>query len=139
MKAQKLYQEAIKFATFKHLEKEQKVPGTNLPYVVHLSNVAMEVIIASFNSDNFDLDFAIQVAMLHDTLEDTNTTFGELENKFGIDVAKGVTALTKKNDLPKEQQMFDSLTRMKEIRSLGSKTCRQNNKSSTTSCTLEQS
>lgn len=39
MEAQTLYQEAIKFATAKHLEKEQKVSGTDLPYVVHLSNV----------------------------------------------------------------------------------------------------
>lgn len=43
-------------------------PGTNLPYVVHLSNVAMEIIIASFNSDNFSLGLAVQVALLHDTI-----------------------------------------------------------------------
>ena len=59
MEAQTLYQQAIKFATAKHLEKEQKVPGTDLPYVVHLSNVAMEIIIAAAYSDNFDLDFAV--------------------------------------------------------------------------------
>jgi len=115
MEAQALYQEAIKFATAKHFEKEQKVAGTDLPYVVHLSNVAMEIIIAASNSDNFNLGFAVQVALLHDTIEDTSTDFGELENKFGIEIATAVSALTKNSDIPKEQQMQDSLTRIKKL------------------------
>ncbi|MEO7044830.1 MAG: HD domain-containing protein [Ferruginibacter sp.] len=115
MEAQKLYQEAIKFATAKHLEREQKIPGTDLPYVVHLSNVAMEIIIASFNSDNFNLDFAVQVALLHDTIEDTTTDFEELASKFGVRIAEAVSALTKNKELPKEQQMRDSLTRIKTM------------------------
>lgn len=102
METQTLYQEAIKFATAKHLEKEQKVPGTDLPYVVHLSNVAMEIIIASSHSDHFNLEFAVQVALLHDTMEDTSTDFEELENKFGIEIAEAVSALTKNKTLPKE-------------------------------------
>lgn len=115
MEAQALYQEAIKFATAKHLEKEQKVPGTDLPYVVHLSNVAMEIIIASSNTSNFNLGFAVQVALLHDTIEDTLTDFEELENKFGIEIAKAVSALTKNSELSKEQQMQDSLVRIKKL------------------------
>jgi len=117
MEAQTLYQEAIKFATAKHLEKKQKIPGTNLPYVVHLSNVAMEIIIASSNSDNFDLGFAVQVALLHDTIEDTSTNLSELENKFEAEIAKAVFALTKNSELPKEQQMPDSLRRIKKLQS----------------------
>ena len=115
MEAQALYQEAIKFATAKHLEKEQKVPGTDLPYVVHLSNVAMEIIIAASYTNNFNLGFAVQVALLHDTIEDTSTGFEELEKKFGIEIATAVSALTKNSDLPKEQQMQDSLTRIKKL------------------------
>ena len=117
MEAQTLYQQAIKFATAKHLEKEQKVPGTDLPYVVHLSNVAMEIIIAAAYSDNFDVDFAVQVALLHDTIEDTSANFDELKNNFGIEIANAVSALTKNTDLPKEQQMQDSLTRIKKLQS----------------------
>ena len=113
MHTQSLYQKAIKFAAAKHAEQNQTVPGTNLPYVVHLSNVAMEILMASFNSDNFDTDFAVQVALLHDTLEDTSTTLNELEREFGTDIAKAVEALTKNNSLPKEQQMNDSLKRIK--------------------------
>lgn len=115
METQKLYQEAIKFATAKHLEKQQKVPGTDLPYVVHLSNVAMEIIIAAFNSNNFDLDFAVQVALLHDTIVDTSTHIGELEDKFGLRIAEAVLALTKNKGLPKNQQVQDSLTRIKKL------------------------
>lgn len=115
MEAQTLYQEAIKFATAKHLEKEQKVPGTDLPYLVHLSNVAREIIIASSKTMNFNLGFAVQVALLHDTIEDTSTDFGELENKFGLEIAEAVSALTKNKALPQDQQMHDCLTRIKEL------------------------
>lgn len=34
-KAQELYQQAIKYAAAKHGEANQKVPGTDLPYLVH--------------------------------------------------------------------------------------------------------
>lgn len=115
MEVQHLYQEAIKFATSKHMEQEQKVPGSDHPYVVHLSNVAMEIIIAAYHSENFNLGFAVQVALLHDIIEDTSTKIKELENKFGADIAKAVSALTKNRDLPKDQQMQDSLTRIKDL------------------------
>jgi len=113
MEPQTLYQSAIKFAAAKHLG--QIIPGSNLTYVVHLSNVAMEIIMASFHSVNFNLGFAVQVALLHDTIEDTSTTFGELEYKFGVEIAKAVSALTKNKDLPKEQQIEDSLERIKKL------------------------
>lgn len=115
METQTLYQQAIIFATTKHMEQGQKVPGTDLPYVVHLSNVAMEIIIAASNSENFNLGFAVQVALLHDIIEDTSTTYEEIENKFGDDIAKAVSALTKNNDLPIDQQMQDSITRIKNL------------------------
>ena len=113
MQTQSHYQKAIKFAAAKHAAQNQTIPGTNLPYVVHLSNVAMEILIASFHSGNFNLDFAIQVALLHDTLEDTSTTFGELDTEFGLDIAKAVFALTKNTDLPGEVQMQDCIRKIK--------------------------
>jgi (p)ppGpp synthase/HD superfamily hydrolase len=115
MEIQKFYQEAIKFASAKHTEKGQKVPGTNLPYDVHISNVAMETLIAGFNTPGFDKAFAVQVALLHDTIEDTATDFKELENKFGIDIAKAVSALSKNEALPKDKQMQDCLNRIKTL------------------------
>jgi (p)ppGpp synthase/HD superfamily hydrolase len=118
METQKIYQETIKFAGFKHSEVNQLIPGTNLPYVIHLSNVTMEVLVAYQNSsaDKFDLDFAIQLALLHDILEDTNTSFEEIENLFGLDIANGVNALTKNGSLPKKDKMQDSLNKIKSSR-----------------------
>jgi (p)ppGpp synthase/HD superfamily hydrolase len=113
MDAQDKYQSAIKFAGGKH--GKQKVPGTRLPYVVHLSNVAMEVMFASQQSKDFDIDFAAQVALLHDAIEDTKTTKKQLEKKFGGRVAEAVSALTKNEELPKEERIPDSLRRIKAL------------------------
>jgi guanosine-3',5'-bis(diphosphate) 3'-pyrophosphohydrolase len=87
------YQKAILFAAQKHEEQKQTIPGTNIPYVVHLSNVAMEILMAAPHTPDFNLNFAVQVALLHDTLEDTNTDFEELSNVFGLDVAEAVAEL----------------------------------------------
>ncbi|MFN8416751.1 MAG: HD domain-containing protein [Cytophagaceae bacterium] len=114
MSTQTLYQRTILFATAKHLEKNQTIPGTELPYVVHLSNVAMEILLAAPHSTDFNIDLAVQVALLHDTLEDTSTTFHELETTFGKEVADGVAALTKDDSLAKELKMQDSLSRIKQ-------------------------
>ena len=66
---QTIYQKTIDFAAEKH--GKQKMP-TGLPYVVHLSNVAMEVILAHQQEPNFNLKEALQLALLHDSLEDTD-------------------------------------------------------------------
>jgi (p)ppGpp synthase/HD superfamily hydrolase len=110
---QSSYQKAIAFATYKHMEKKQNVPGTDLPYIVHLSNVAMEIFIAALNTENFNLHLAVQAALLHDTIEDTLTTYDEIKERFGLEIADAVLALTKNEELPKEKRMIDSLTRIK--------------------------
>ena len=112
---QTLYQEAIKFASLKHQDKNQKVKGTELPYVVHLSNVAMEILVAASHTRDFNLTYAIQVALLHDTIEDTETTFEEVKEGFGEDIAIAVQALSKDDKLPKDKQIPDSLTRIKKL------------------------
>src|SRR5688572_18762867 len=109
------YQKAIKFAAKKHADINQLIPGTNLPYVVHLSNVAMEILIAAQKTENFDSEFAIQVALLHDILEDTETTFDEIVNEFGNSIAEAVLALTKNSKIQKERRMDDSLNRIKKL------------------------
>ena len=109
---QELYQKAIKFAGEKH--KDQKVPGTNSNYLLHISNVAMEIILAHNAANNFDLNYAVQLALLHDTLEDTETDFSELLNMFGKKVAIGVRALTK-NINSKKEKMTDSLNRINKL------------------------
>ncbi|WP_431166474.1 HD domain-containing protein [Tenacibaculum halocynthiae] len=108
---QELYQNAIKFAGEKHCN--QKVPGTNSNYLLHLSNVAMEILVAYSFKSNFDINYAIQVALLHDTIEDTDTKFEELKDKFGESIANAVQALSKNDDIAlKEDRMLDSLNRI---------------------------
>jgi len=115
MEIQDTYQKAIDFAGLKHAEKEQTIPGTKIPYVVHLSQVAMEVWVAYQHKNNFNIALALPVALLHDTIEDTSTTYIELVDEFGSEVAEGVLALTKNPDLPKNEQMIDNLSRIKKL------------------------
>jgi guanosine-3',5'-bis(diphosphate) 3'-pyrophosphohydrolase len=115
MDIQTIYQHTIKFAAGRHAAKQQAVPGTSLPYTVHLSNVAMEILVAAPHTIGFNTAFAVQVALLHDTLEDTETSFEELENTFGIHIARSVAALTKDENIPKEARMADSLRRIQQL------------------------
>lgn len=116
MDIQDYYQKAINFAGMHHAD--QNIPGSNTSYMVHLSNVAMEVILASQHGPNspgedFDCEFAVQVALLHDLLEDTSTSFDEIKEVFGENIARGVLALSKNETLPVSQQILDSLSRIK--------------------------
>lgn len=111
---QEIYQNAIKFAGEKH--KNQKVPGTEANYLLHISNVAMEIILAHKINNDFDINYAVQLALLHDTLEDTETEFEELVREFGKEVAFGVQALTKNENLgSKKEKMTDSLNRINQL------------------------
>jgi guanosine-3',5'-bis(diphosphate) 3'-pyrophosphohydrolase len=110
---QTLYQQAVKFAAERH--GNQLIPGSGIPYVVHLSNVCMEILFAARETLNFNLPLAVQVALLHDVLEDTQTREDELTACFGQQVASGVKALTKNSALPKEERMADSLRRIKQM------------------------
>lgn len=108
---QTLYQKAISYAGEKH--SNQKVPGTISNYIVHISNVAMEVIMAHKANPDFDIDLAVQVALLHDTIEDTSATHAQLVQEFGEIIADGALALTKDSTFDsKEEKMADSLNRI---------------------------
>jgi (p)ppGpp synthase/HD superfamily hydrolase len=121
--SQDLYIRAYKFAAAAHWSNnnQQLMPGTNIPYLMHFSLVAMEVIAALEKISALDGNLAVQCALLHDTMEDTDTTYAQLVQAFGQVVADGVRALTKDDsvgsDLAKQQQkerrMADSLERIK--------------------------
>ena len=112
---QQVYNDTLKYAAEKHAENNQTIPGTIIPYAVHLSNVCMEIIFAAQQTENFNLKLALQIALLHDLLEDTKTTMFELDERFGFLVQAGVKALTKNEKLPEEEQMPDSLRRIKKM------------------------
>lgn len=111
---QESYQKAIRFAGERH--EDQKMPASKASYLVHLSNVAMEVILAGKQTNDFNLEFAVQVALLHDVLEDTPASFEEVSESFSSEIAEAVLALTKNEDLPDDIQIPDSLMRIKPLR-----------------------
>ncbi len=111
MQLQTDYQNAINYAAERH--KDQKVPGTQRSYLVHLTTVAMETMIAGEHTAYFDRGFAVQVAILHDLLEDTSTTFSEIQAVFGLKIADAVLALSKNIALESTEQIPDSLERIK--------------------------
>jgi (p)ppGpp synthase/HD superfamily hydrolase len=104
------YVAALRLAASKH--HAQKVPGTDLPYVVHVVSVASEVIAAL--APGIDGDLAVTCALLHDTIEDTGTSYEEIAAAFGAGVADGVRALSKDDRVAKAERMADSLRRIRE-------------------------
>lgn len=91
---------------------DQKVPGTDLPYLVHVGAVAMETLAAHQQQPFADPILAVQCALLHDTMEDCGVSQQDLACRFSPAVAEGVAALTKRKDLPKAEAMADSLARI---------------------------
>jgi (p)ppGpp synthase/HD superfamily hydrolase len=59
-------------------------------------------------------DLAVQCALLHDVIEDTDIAYEQVEKVFGQAVAEGVAALSKDGRMGnKAEQMADSLRRIK--------------------------
>ncbi|MBX2863608.1 MAG: HD domain-containing protein [Leptolyngbyaceae cyanobacterium MAG.088] len=107
------YTKAWNFAADAH--RGQRVPGTERPYINHLGNVTMEVMRAIAATPIIKQpDLAVQCALLHDTIEDTDVTYETVADLFGLSVATGVLALSKDLALPKEEQMADSLRRIQQ-------------------------
>lgn len=71
---------AIIFATVKH--QNQKRKGTDIPYIVHPMEV-MQILIACRAAPH-----VIIAGILHDTLEDTDTTPNEIADLFGLEVLR---------------------------------------------------
>lgn len=106
------YVAALRFAACAH--GDQRMPGEEgLPYVVHLAMVAAEVIGALRVEVVDDQALAVQCALLHDTLEDTEVQYSKVVATFGERVADGVSALSKDRRLPKPDRMIDSLRRIR--------------------------
>jgi len=109
-----LYLKAWNFASYHH--KDQKVPGTDLPYINHVGSVTMEIMSAIVQSNSVnDPDLAMQCALLHDVIEDAEIKYEKIKDEFGSAVADGVEALSKNKELPiKSERMRDSLEKIKK-------------------------
>jgi (p)ppGpp synthase/HD superfamily hydrolase len=110
--SQDQYIKAYRFAAHAHCG--QFVPGTDISYIMHLSFVGMEMIAAIRVEPGRDENLAVQCALLHDVVEDTEVTSQQVSAEFGDAVAAGVLALTKDQTLDKSLQLADSLRRIKQ-------------------------
>lgn len=81
------FSKALQFATRKHLGHKRKNGDA---YIIHPIRVSQEVF-----TENQKM-----IALLHDTLEDTDTTYEELKEHFGVVVAQAVLVLTHEKDEP---------------------------------------
>ena len=89
----------INFAADKHKDQRRK-DATKAPYINH--PIAVMNFIANIGQVT-DLSI-LQAAVLHDTVEDTNTTLDEIESLFGAAVANIVKEVTDDKKLPKAER-----------------------------------
>ncbi|MCL1896748.1 MAG: HD domain-containing protein [Clostridiales bacterium] len=90
-----LTKKAIAFAVAKHGGQIRKVSG--LPYYVHLFDVCS--IVSKYYKESYRIDELCAAAVLHDSIEDTEVTYEELLEKFGLLVAELVKQLTNDEDM----------------------------------------
>lgn len=64
----------LQFATYKHRDQRRNNPNQT-PYINHPVNVATILSVEG----NIDDEVVLMSALLHDTVEDTDTTFEEIE------------------------------------------------------------
>lgn len=112
-----LYNRALRFAGEAH--GEQRVPGTAISYLMHLCQVTQEALGAVLADPSLNGDLVMACALLHDTVEDTDTARTDVAAAFGEAVAAGVDALSKRARGPsgqawsKAEKMADSLARIR--------------------------
>lgn len=99
-----LVHKAVEFAAVKHRDQRRK--GSDTPYIVHPVEVAL------FLTECGCDEVCIAAGVLHDTLEDTETTYEELVEQFGKPVADLVAAESEdksKSWRERKQATVDSL------------------------------
>lgn len=95
----KLYTKCMNFAALKHSTQRRK-DSAKTPYINHPIGVAN--ILANEGSVT-DLE-VLMAALLHDTVEDTETSFDEIEENFGASIRKIVEEVTDDKSLPKAER-----------------------------------
>lgn len=90
--------QASSFAAQKHRDQRRK-NSTAAPYINHPLSVAARISKAGVTNE-----IALVGAVLHDTVEDTDTTIEEIQSLFGDCVAKVVAEVTDNKHLPKAER-----------------------------------
>jgi guanosine-3',5'-bis(diphosphate) 3'-pyrophosphohydrolase len=95
----KLVLRATAFAAHKHRDQRRKDAAAS-PYINHPIGLANILLVEGGISD----PVVLAAALLHDTIEDTETTPEELEAQFGTEVAAVVSEVTDDKSLPKAER-----------------------------------
>ncbi|MGQ0545950.1 MAG: HD domain-containing protein [Betaproteobacteria bacterium] len=91
--------EALAFAAHKHRDQRRKDAGAS-PYINHPIALA-DVLVNEGGVTDVEV---ICAALLHDTVEDTDTTHEELANAFGSRIARIVAEVTDDKALAKDER-----------------------------------
>lgn len=104
---------AMKFSAEKHRNQRRKDEQAS-PYINHpieVANVLWTI------GDVYDVT-TIVAALLHDTIEDTNTTREEILNNFGEDVLTLVLEVSDDKNLPKQERKAGQIAKAPSLSSM---------------------
>ena len=101
---------AAHFAAKKHRDQRRKDKHAS-PYIIHPISVALAIA----QIGRVDDPEILAAALLHDTLEDTETTPEELEAEFGKKVCEYVLDVTDDKTLPKDERKSRQIEHAKKI------------------------
>ena len=107
---QTLILKAAHFAAEKHRDQRRKDKNAS-PYIIHPISVALAIT----QIGGVDDPEILAAALLHDTLEDTETTPEELEDEFGKKVCEYVLDVTDDKTLPKDERKSRQIEHAKKI------------------------
>lgn len=116
--------QAVEFAAHKHKDQRRKDKHAS-PYINHPVKVAL--VIAEIGG--IEDPEVLAAAILHDTLEDTDTTPAELEQYFGKKISKIVAEVSDDRSLPrperkrKQVEHAPQLSKSATLVKLGDKIC----------------
>ncbi|MGL4607392.1 MAG: HD domain-containing protein [Eubacteriaceae bacterium] len=103
---------AIEFSANAHLGHYRK--GSKTPYITHPFEVAK---ILAKTVDPEEKEELICAGLLHDTVEDTETTIAVIEREFGKEVAELVASDSEDKSLPWEKRKANTIDFLKNIAS----------------------
>src|SRR5436190_22461105 len=92
-----LWLHALTFAAERHRNQRRKDAGAS-PYINHPIAVAAVLATEAAVTD----EVTLIAALLHDTVEDTETSLEELQKRFGAEVAHLVREMSDDKSLPKQ-------------------------------------
>lgn len=104
-----VFMKALKFASVKHQNQRRKQAG-DIPYINHPIEVTYVLVEAGVK------DYSVlAAAVLHDTIEDTETTREELEKEFGSHITNIVVECSDNKALSKVERKKLQITKASKV------------------------